>query len=86
MKHLNILLVTLSLVALLLGGCVPAPAPSAPPPETQPTPATIANPASENCIKQGGTLSIVARGDGGQYGICTFEDNRQCEEWAMMPR
>ena len=44
----------------------------------------IANPASENCVKQGGTLSIVARGDGGQYGICTFEDNRQCEEWALL--
>jgi dipeptidase D len=84
MKHLNILLVSLSLVALLLGGCVPAPAPSSPPSETQPTPAKIANPASENCTKQGGTLSIVARGDGGQYGICLFEDNRQCEEWALL--
>ena len=46
--------------------------------------AAIANPASENCVKQGGTLSIVERGDGGQYGVCTFEDNLQCEEWAMM--
>ena len=49
-----------------------------------PTPAATANPASENCVKQGGTLSIVARGDGGQYGICSFEDNRQCEEWALL--
>jgi putative hemolysin len=54
-------------------------------PPTQPqTGAGIANPASENCIKQGGTLSIVARGDGGQYGVCTFADNQQCEEWALM--
>jgi putative hemolysin len=44
----------------------------------------IANPASENCIKQGGTLSIQKRGDGGEYGVCLFEDNRQCEEWALM--
>lgn len=44
----------------------------------------IANPASVNCEKQGGTLKIVTRGDGGQYGICYFEDNRQCEEWALM--
>jgi putative hemolysin len=44
----------------------------------------LRNPASENCIKQGGKLSIVERGDSGQYGICLFEDNRQCEEWAMM--
>lgn len=49
-----------------------------------PTPeAGIANPASENCIKQGGTLSIQKRGDGGEYGVCLFEDNRQCEEWAL---
>jgi putative hemolysin len=71
----------------LLGACVPAPAPAAPPPETQPTPAKIANPAnpaSENCTKQGGTLSIVARGDGGQYGIFFFEDNQQCEEWTLL--
>ena len=46
--------------------------------------AGMANPASVNCAKQGGTLSIVERGDGGQYGICTFEDNRQCEEWALL--
>ena len=26
----------------------------------------------------------MTRGDGGQYGICTFEDNRQCEEWALL--
>ena len=54
------------------------------PPAQPPTGAAVANPASENCIKQGGTVSIVARGDGGQYGICTFEDNRQCEEWALL--
>ena len=24
------------------------------------------------------------RGDGGQYGVCYFEDNRQCEEWALL--
>jgi len=43
----------------------------------------LANPASQNCIEKGGTLSIQERGDGGQYGICFFEDNRQCEEWAL---
>ena len=31
----------------------------------------------------GGTLKIEQRGDGGQYGVCYFEDNRQCEEWAL---
>ena len=34
--------------------------------------------------EQGGTLVIEERGDGGQYGICTFEDNQQCEEWALL--
>ena len=43
----------------------------------------IANPASVNCINKGGELSIHKRGDGGEYGICVFEDNRQCEEWAL---
>jgi len=44
----------------------------------------MANPASENCKTKGGTLTIETRGDGGQYGICYFEDNQQCEEWALM--
>jgi len=52
------------------------------------TPAQLANPASANCEQQGGTLLLMTKTvDGqnlGQYGICYFEDNRQCEEWAMM--
>ena len=43
---------------------------------------TFANP-SQNCVKQGGTLQIERRPDGGQYGICVFTDNYQCEEWAL---
>jgi putative hemolysin len=43
----------------------------------------IANPASQNCVARVGTLRIERRPDGGQYGVCIFEDNRQCEEWAM---
>jgi putative hemolysin len=46
--------------------------------------AGMANPASVNCTKQGGTLSMETRGDEGQYGVCYFEDNRQCEEWALL--
>jgi len=44
---------------------------------------TIANPASENCIKKGWTLEIKTNKHG-QYWICFFEDNRQCEEWALL--
>ena len=81
------------MLMLLFGAC------QAPKPENQPEPAMtenqaepakieegasqIANPASQYCLEQGGTLSIEARGDGGQYGVCYFEDNRQCEEWAL---
>ncbi|HOG91724.1 MAG TPA: DUF333 domain-containing protein [Smithella sp.] len=43
----------------------------------------IANPASTNCISKGGTLTIQKGVGGGEYGICIFEDNRQCEEWAL---
>jgi putative hemolysin len=50
----------------------------------QPTPkSNLANPASVNCENKGGKLIIKKRGDGGQYGICVFEDNRQCEEWTL---
>lgn len=43
----------------------------------------LANPASARCVEQGGTLKIEARPDGGQYGVCIFVDNYQCEEWAL---
>lgn len=44
----------------------------------------IANPASVNCTKVGGNLVIEKRGDGGEYGLCYFEENRACEEWALL--
>jgi putative hemolysin len=43
----------------------------------------LANPASQRCVDEGGTLQIEQRPDGGQYGVCVFTDNRQCEEWAL---
>lgn len=51
--------------------------------QTPTTVASLPNPASAFCVKQGGTLSIKTRGDGGQYGLCEFEDGYACEEWAM---
>ncbi len=44
----------------------------------------LANPASVNCAKVGGTLTILTNGSGGQYGLCNFADNQACEEWALM--
>jgi hypothetical protein len=46
------------------------------------TTTSLANPASENCIQKGGTLEM-RENKNGQYGVCIFEDNRQCEEWAF---
>lgn len=43
----------------------------------------LANPASVNCQDKGGSLSIKTRPDGGQYGLCYFDDGRACEEWSM---
>ena len=43
-----------------------------------------ANPASENCIAKGGKHSVERNPGGGEYGVCLFEDNRQCEEWALL--
>jgi putative hemolysin len=43
----------------------------------------IANPASENCVQKGGRLVIRKRTTGGEYGICLFGNDLQCEEWAM---
>jgi putative hemolysin len=42
----------------------------------------LANPASTNCADKGGTLEM-RKNKNGEYGVCLFEDNRQCEEWAL---
>jgi len=52
--------------------------------ENQSEPAGIANPASQYCGEQGGNSVIKTKDDGSQYGLCYFDDNRACEEWAMM--
>lgn len=68
----------LTALTSLLGACSAEETPAGP------TGPAIANPASENCIQQGGTLIMQARGTSGEYGVCVFEDNRQCEEWALL--
>jgi len=44
---------------------------------------SLANPASVNCVDKGGQIKIERDGTGSEYGVCLFEDNRQCEEWAL---
>jgi hypothetical protein len=52
--------------------------------QQRPPAAQLANPASQHCVERGGTLRMERRPDGGQYGVCVFTDNYQCEEWAML--
>ena len=40
----------------------------------------IANPASEFCVAQGGTVEIVDE-SGGQVGYCNLPDGTRVEEW-----
>jgi len=69
------LCLTMLVVLSLLAACTPVAAP--PPGEA------IANPASENCVTQGGALEI-RQGEGGEVGYCVFADGSECEEWALM--
>jgi putative hemolysin len=86
----------LALFTLIFTSCASPAAPTTAPavptqaeaqPTTPPAPTEapqLANPASVNCINAGGKLTIEERGDGGQFGVCYLEDNRQCEEWALL--
>ena len=47
-------------------------------------PLSRANPASQHCLAQGGSLVVEIDGGGGQFGVCRFDDHRQCEEWALL--
>jgi inhibitor of cysteine peptidase len=43
----------------------------------------VANPASVYCEQQGGTVEIRTDDEGGQVGVCVFDDGSECEEWAF---
>ena len=77
-------------IALLAGACgssdtqTPAPVPTT----VAPTGgmmggggAGIANPASEFCVAQGGTVELETDANGGQLGYCKLPDGRRIEEW-----
>jgi hypothetical protein len=78
----------LAVCCLLLAACSRQVSPSQPDtptvPVTQPMQVTErANPASQRCVEVMGRLIVERRPDGGEFGVCYFDDNRQCEEWAM---
>src|SRR5512136_3251670 len=68
----------LLVVVVLVAACAPLPSPT---PEA--TSQAIANPASENCVKQGGAVEIRQEA-GGEVGYCHFADGSECEEWALL--
>lgn len=89
--HIKYLAVTAVAMSLLLAGCSlpglnqnsqPAQVPTNQE-NTNTQPVGLANPASQNCIANGGKL-VLQDNKQGQYGVCFFEDNRQCEEWALL--
>jgi putative hemolysin len=73
------------LLSIILSACSQKPEPTATsiPSAEKANAAGLPNPASVNCVEKGGQLEIRERGELGQYGVCVFEDNRQCEEWAL---
>ena len=81
------LIMGLCLIAgIFIAGCT-QPSTTAPTqtatPTVQPASAGIANPASVNCGKVGGTTEIKKNADGSEYGMCTFANGTSCEEWAL---
>jgi putative hemolysin len=72
---------TLGLLApLLVAAACAAPRPL---PPAIPAMVGMPNPASVHCIREGGDLQIRRQADGGEYGVCVFDDGRQCEEWVL---
>ncbi len=84
---------TAGALTLLVGACLtpgcerqPSAPESVQPSAATPAPqiAQRANPASAHCIEVGGRLVIEKSPAGGEFGVCYFEDNHQCEEWALL--
>jgi putative hemolysin len=78
MKLLLSVSCVLLVVVVLVAACGPQPSPT---PEAAGQ--EIANPASEYCVQQGGTLDIRMEASG-EVGYCQFADGSECEEWAFM--
>lgn len=50
-------------------------------PETE-----VANPASANCVSQGGKVEMQKDENGSQFGVCIFDDGSRCEEWSLFKK
>jgi uncharacterized protein len=87
---LHIIMGLCIVAGLLVAGCTQQTTPVQTPTTTptirvtaSPTSASIANPASVNCGKVGGTLEIKKDIAGNEYGMCNFSNGTTCEEWAL---
>mmetsp|Transcript_29514 Transcript_29514/g.45657 ORF Transcript_29514/g.45657 Transcript_29514/m.45657 type:complete len:636 (-) Transcript_29514:621-2528(-) len=49
------------------------------------TPAIIGmpNPASTGCVEKGGIDESLYEADGGEYGVCLFNDGTACDSWGL---
>lgn len=86
----------LAIVCLLVTACAttatatpsalppgPTPTITTPLPNATPSPAVTLNPASANCLTQGGQLQSVAV-EGELMSVCVFVDGSLCEERALL--
>ena len=78
MRRISLVVLTMIAASVGAAACGSDDAPSTTTPSSGGT--QIANPASEYCIAQGGTLDIVDEADG-QVGYCTLPDGTRVEEW-----
>lgn len=76
------LLPTTCLCALLVAACGTAPNPK-PSTHVPPQAARAANPASLNCIQNGGKLEIYRMPNGDERADCILRDGKRCDEWEM---
>jgi putative hemolysin len=68
--------------AFYRGECQPGQMERAPEP-TGSEGAGLPNPAAVNCEEKGGKVDIRTDANGGQYGVCMFQDGSECDEWAF---
>lgn len=76
----NVAAVLLTAATVALASCGDDPADNDSPDGGTDNTAQIANPASQYCLDQGGTIDIVDEA-GGQVGYCTLPDGTRVEEW-----
>ena len=67
---------------LVVCACSPSPPPVTDDPASKKG-TSIANPASVNCVKLGGTLESRT-GEKGEYALCHLPSGDVCEEWSLI--